>query len=708
MKRKILGIFFGLCSLMVVNLKTEAVELGQVQLRGAAFQNEVLRLVNIERANNGLSALVLDERLNGVAEIKAEDMATNNYFAHDSPLWGHFSQVFADYGLSASNENLGVGYQTPADVVQGWMGSTNHRANILDPNVTSMGVGQQLSTGVIQGSNGPIKPGTMLWAQVFSTDPNPVTNAQDPLALLVPADELNKLTAQYGGNTQQTTQQSNGGNNSQQTTQQPNGGNNSQQTTQQPNGGNNSQQTAQQPSGGNNSQQTSPSKPSKPGSTSKPSSTTAVKPSSTSTATTGANSKPGTTSGVNENGNGGTLNNSSPLAAAGVQVNPLTIQKNGGTSKIFNSLLGAGTVSTNNGTNANSVNPNNAVAILKNINAMATLSRGTQKGLEDTLNEIYTNNPATASPQISKVTMDLFTESVVLNSGIKDKKSFGFSKWTRGSKTGEMKVYGGAIGGSIDKDETTKFGKLKRDTNIYGGYGLMEYGITDETSLGVAVGGNSSNSKIKGGSKLDGDSFNTTIYSNWTRENFNLTSGLGYQLSSFDMKRNLGGLKFKDSYNTNTYNIFTEARYTYDLGNSLYLEPSLYTSWVHVDQDGVNEKNSTLAMKVNGDSFNYVNIKPGLDLVKDINLASGELELSAGIAYNAVVGDNKSDKMSAAFTAGGSNFDLYVDDIENTFEARAKAQHNLNNGVFYNGGVKYRTGDNTNGIIGELGIGYKF
>jgi len=603
MKRKILGVFFGLCSLT---------------LAGTAYQNEVLRLVNAERSKVGLGALVLDERLNSVAEIKAEDMAVNTYFSHDSPMWGNFGQVFSDYGLSATGENLAAGQTTPAQVVDAWMKSPLHKANILSKTATAMGVGKEASQGVIQGDKGPIAAGTMLWAQAFSSDANPTTNAGDPLTLLLPADELKKLASKYG--------------------------------------------------------YTLGTSPNKPGTNS---------------------SNNGNSTANNGNTAAAAL---AALTAAGIPVNALTVQNNGGTSKVFNSLLGKGTPLTN----------ANSGAILKNINAMVALSGGTQKGLTDTLNEIYMNNPATASPQISKTTMDLFTEAVVSNSGIKDRKAFGFSKGANGPKTGEMKVYGAAFGGSVDKNENTKFGKLKRDTDIYGGYGLMEYGITDETSLGVAVGGNSSNSNIKGGSKLDGDSFNTAVYSNWTRGNFNLTSGFGYQLTSFDMKRNLGGLKFKDSYNTNTYNIFTEARYSYDLGNSLYLEPSLYTSWVHVDQDGVNEKNSTLAMKVNGDSFNYVNIKPGLDLVKDINLASGELELSAGIAYNAVVGDNKSDKMSAAFTAGGSNFDLYVDDIENTFEARAKAQHNLNNGVFYNGGVKYRTGDNTNGIIGELGIGYKF
>lgn len=108
-----------------------------------AYEREVIRLVNAERAKYGLSALTEDWELSRVARCKSQDMHDNRYFAHNSPTYGTPFQMIRAFGLSyrAAGENIAMGYRTPAAVVAGWMNSEGHRANILSSAYTKIGVG---------------------------------------------------------------------------------------------------------------------------------------------------------------------------------------------------------------------------------------------------------------------------------------------------------------------------------------------------------------------------------------------------------------------------------------------------------------------------------------------------------------------------------------------------------------------------------------
>jgi len=108
-----------------------------------SYEQEVIRLVNAERAKYGLSALTEDWELSRVARYKSQDMHDNRYFAHNSPTYGTPFQMMRAFGLSyrAAGENIAMGYATPAAVVAGWMASEGHRANILSGSYTKIGVG---------------------------------------------------------------------------------------------------------------------------------------------------------------------------------------------------------------------------------------------------------------------------------------------------------------------------------------------------------------------------------------------------------------------------------------------------------------------------------------------------------------------------------------------------------------------------------------
>lgn len=108
-----------------------------------AYEKEVVRLVNAERAKEGLSALEYDWQLSRVARYKSEDMQKNNYFSHTSLTYGSPFNMMKSFGITyrTAGENIAKGYRTPAAVVDGWMNSPGHRANILNSSFTHIGVG---------------------------------------------------------------------------------------------------------------------------------------------------------------------------------------------------------------------------------------------------------------------------------------------------------------------------------------------------------------------------------------------------------------------------------------------------------------------------------------------------------------------------------------------------------------------------------------
>ncbi len=109
----------------------------------SSYEREVVRLVNAERVKRGLSELTYDWQLSRVARYKSQDMRDNNYFSHTSPTYGSPFQMMKNFGISyrTAGENIAKGQATPAAVVNAWMNSSGHRANILNSSFTHIGVG---------------------------------------------------------------------------------------------------------------------------------------------------------------------------------------------------------------------------------------------------------------------------------------------------------------------------------------------------------------------------------------------------------------------------------------------------------------------------------------------------------------------------------------------------------------------------------------
>ena len=109
----------------------------------SSFESEVVRLVNLERAKKGLKPLVEDWQLSRVARYKSQDMKDRKYFSHTSPTYGSPFEMMKKFGITyrTAGENIAMGQRTPRAVVDAWMNSSGHRANIMNSSFTEIGVG---------------------------------------------------------------------------------------------------------------------------------------------------------------------------------------------------------------------------------------------------------------------------------------------------------------------------------------------------------------------------------------------------------------------------------------------------------------------------------------------------------------------------------------------------------------------------------------
>lgn len=125
----------------------------------AAYEQEVFDLVNQIRAENGLEPFVYNVTLAETARAHSQDMIDRNFFSHTNPDGEDPFERMRDNGLSFSMaaENIAAGQRTPEEVVNSWMNSEGHRANILG-GCEELGVGLALG-----GSYG------YYWTQCFAT-----------------------------------------------------------------------------------------------------------------------------------------------------------------------------------------------------------------------------------------------------------------------------------------------------------------------------------------------------------------------------------------------------------------------------------------------------------------------------------------------------------------------------------------------------------
>jgi uncharacterized YkwD family protein len=124
----------------------------------SSVEAQVVKLVNAERGKRGLHMLTTAANVSNAARVKAQDMVNKKYFSHTSPTYGSPFNMMENMGIrfSAAGENIAMGQRSAQEVMTAWMNSPGHRANILNPSYTVIGVGAAKTSS-----------GTLYWVQEF-------------------------------------------------------------------------------------------------------------------------------------------------------------------------------------------------------------------------------------------------------------------------------------------------------------------------------------------------------------------------------------------------------------------------------------------------------------------------------------------------------------------------------------------------------------
>lgn len=111
------------------------------------YIQRIFELVNQERIKAGVAPLTLNEKLCDMARFKLNEMDELGYYGHTSPVYGSPSEMAKAFGITnrGCGENL-AGVSTPDEAMEGWMSSEGHRANILNPKYTQIGIGVHIDS----------------------------------------------------------------------------------------------------------------------------------------------------------------------------------------------------------------------------------------------------------------------------------------------------------------------------------------------------------------------------------------------------------------------------------------------------------------------------------------------------------------------------------------------------------------------------------
>ena len=125
-------------------------------IQNSSAASEVVRLTNSARGQNGYAALVEDGALSEAAAVRAREIARS--FSHTRPSGASFSSALSESGVSylRAGENIASGQKSASEVVNAWMNSPGHRANILNSSYSRIG---SASVNV---------DGTLYWVQLFA------------------------------------------------------------------------------------------------------------------------------------------------------------------------------------------------------------------------------------------------------------------------------------------------------------------------------------------------------------------------------------------------------------------------------------------------------------------------------------------------------------------------------------------------------------
>ena len=321
------------------------------------------------------------------------------------------------------------------------------------------------------------------------------------------------------------------------------------------------------------------------------------------------------------------------------------------------------------------------------------------KGFYRYLRDIYANSPYTTTIGSSLDNLSMLREKALFE--IKPN----LNKWA-------------VMGGAVYNDNETKYkvSTTEVDTKTTGAYAKGEYGLKEDTTLGLILGGTNSKSDLSTG-KVKGSSAYVGAYAKKYVNNFKFTLGTAVDFAEDKVKRDAIGYegiietsRSSAKQKSRAFELYTELAYSKNLGKNFYIEPKFGLSYSRVRRGAVTENDGIVNLHVNSKTFNETKAEVGLDLKKIIVSGNTIHNFIINTAYERILNGAKATTIKAN-VVGGSEFYILVPEREKG-KATTGIEYKLENkfGLLFNLKVDYgfRHGSNKKSTRFSTGLGYKF
>ena len=321
------------------------------------------------------------------------------------------------------------------------------------------------------------------------------------------------------------------------------------------------------------------------------------------------------------------------------------------------------------------------------------------KGFYRYLRDIYVNNPYATTIGSSLNNLSTLRDNALFE--IKPN----LNKWA-------------VVGGVVYNDNETKYkvSTTEVDTKTTGAYAKGEYGLKEDTTFGLILGGTNSKTDLSTG-KIKGSSAYLGAYAKKYVNNFKFTLGTAVDFAEDKVKRDAIGYegiietsRSSAKQKSRAFDLYTELAYSKNLGNNFYIEPKFGLSYSRVRRGAVTENDGIVNLHVNSKTFNETKARVGLDLKKIIVSGNTIHNFIINTAYERILNGAKATTIKAN-VVGGSEFDILVPEREKG-RTTTGIEYKLENkfGLLFNLKVDYgfSHGSNKKSTRFSTGLGYKF
>ena len=225
---------------------------------------------------------------------------------------------------------------------------------------------------------------------------------------------------------------------------------------------------------------------------------------------------------------------------------------------------------------------------------------------------------------------------------------------------------------------------------------MVEYGITEKTSVGAVFGGGSTEIEMDNHKKLDGDNYFTGIYAKTDYKGYHAVGTLGYTLNKLDVDNggsadssalSIGGYVHKDIYIT----------------DSVKLVPNVSAVYEYIDVD---DAEMYYGVKTLGETYNVFDTSAGMDIAKEFSLESGKLTLKTGAEYSYAFISGDENVEADIF---GTKFDFGDSDLDKSrISAHAGFDYEHETGFGVNGKYEMMWSDSGDDSRITAGVSYRF